>query len=386
MSSKRIALYAAAAAPAATFALAFVILRGGLAPLPMHDFVEYWAAGRLMLSAQNPYDAALVHDLERQAGNPGEGFLMWNPPWVMPLVMPLGLMPVRLAHALWLILHLVVLAFCADRLWRIYGGPPSRRLVALALAATFAPAYIAIIAGQISPLMLLGAVLFLDAVRRGENGWAGAACALLAIKPHLAYLFWIAVIIWAVRERRWGVLLGGGTAGALLTVVAGLFVPEVVAEYWRVLTTSPPSQYRSPTLGMLVRLAIGDGAAFRWQFLPMLPGLAWLAVHLWRNRSAAWDWAEQLPLLLLVSILTTPYGGWPFDLVLLLVPAVRVAVLRPRIGAVIAHGAINGLAFLQVLRGVEYLGFVWMTPALLAAYVGLLRLPVDEPAPGVRPA
>jgi hypothetical protein len=311
---------------------------------------------------------------------------MWNPPWALPLVLPLGLLPARPAHLCWLLAHLTVLGFCADSLWRIYGGAPSRRLVALALVATFVPAYVAVIAGQISPLLLLGAVLFLAFVRNGNDLCAGAACALLAVKPHLAYLFWIAVLIWAVRERRWSVLAGGILAGVALTLTAMIFDPSIVGDYWRVMTTSPPQQYRSPTLGMLVRLALGEGASFRWQFLPMPAGLAWLAVHLWRSRKGAWDWAEQLPILLLVSILTTPYGGWPFDLVLLLVPAVRVAVLRPRLGSLLAHAAINGLALLQLLRGVEYLGFVWMAPALLAAYVGLLRLAVDEPAPGVRPA
>src|SRR5437763_628311 len=82
----------------------------------------------------------------------------------------------------------------------------SRRLLALALACTFVPVYVAIIAGRISPLLLLGAVLFLTFVRRGNDLCAGAACALLAVKPHLAYLFWIAVLLWSIRERRWHVL------------------------------------------------------------------------------------------------------------------------------------------------------------------------------------
>src|SRR5213596_3321744 len=112
-----LALAAALAAFGAVFARA-----GGFAALPMHDFIEYWAAGRLLLQGSNPYDPDLVHELERQAGRSDEGILMWNPPWALPLVLPLGALPVRAAHLLWLAFHLGVVAFCADRLWRLYGG------------------------------------------------------------------------------------------------------------------------------------------------------------------------------------------------------------------------------------------------------------------------
>ena len=371
---------------AALVALGAVFVRaGGFAALPMHDFVEYWAAGRLLLQGSNPYDPDLVHELERQAGRSDEGILMWNPPWALPLVLPLGMLPVRTAHLVWLLVNLGVVAFCADRLWRLYEATPSRRWVALLLAATFLPTYFAIIAGQISPLLLLGAVLFLSFVRRGNDLCAGAACALLGVKPHLVYLFWLAVLLWSIRERRWRVLAGGVLAGVALTAVSLAFDPHVLSEYWHTLSNRPPQQYRSPTLGMLVRLALGDEASFRWQFLPLLPGVAWFGYYFWHRRGG-WDWAEQFPRLLLVSMLTTPYGGWPFDLVLLLVPVVQVAVARPRLGSVIAHAGINGLALLMLLRGVEYLGFVWMTPALLVAYLALLHAPVNEPAPSARPA
>lgn len=370
----------------ALVALVVVFARaGGPAALPLHDFVEYWAAGRLLLEGGNPYDPELVGALERQAGRTDEGILMWNPPWAMPFVLPLGALPVRVAHLVWLVFNLSVIAFSADALWRLYGGPASRRWVALLLACSFVPVAIAIIAGQISPLLLLGAVLFLRFVRGGADLLAGAACALLAVKPHLTYLFWFAILLWAVQQGRWRVLAGGVLAGVVLTGVSMLFDPNVLGEYWHVMTTKPPQQYRSPTLGFLIRLALGEGASFRWQFLPMIPGLIWFATYYMRHRRH-WEWSERLPTLLLVSMLTTAYGGWPFDVVLLLVAVLRLAVLRPRLGSLIAHVGINGLALLQLLRGVEYLGFVWLTPALLGAYVGLLSLPVDEPAPSARPA
>ena len=35
---------------------------------PPDDFVEYWAAGRLNVRGENPYDGALLLPLEREAG------------------------------------------------------------------------------------------------------------------------------------------------------------------------------------------------------------------------------------------------------------------------------------------------------------------------------
>ena len=279
-----------------------------------------------------------------------------------------------------------MVVWCADWLWRLYGGDESRRITAVLLAFSFLPTYFALLAGQISPLLLLGAVAFLALVRQGRDFAAGAAAVLLAIKPHLVYLFWLALLLWAVRERRWRLLLGGAVTGLLLTGAALALNPAVVGQYWHTFTHRPPEQYRSPTLGTLLRLALGEGS-FRWQFLAMAPGLLWLAWR-WRRWRRDWEWGEQMPLLLLVGMLTTAYGAWPFDLVLLLLPVVALAAELSRNGsrarcaaAVGAYLVVNGMALALLLREVEYLGFIWMTPALLLGYVGLRKGKPHSSAP-----
>ncbi|HWG43243.1 MAG TPA: glycosyltransferase family 87 protein [Gemmataceae bacterium] len=350
----------------------------GLMTLPLHDFVEYWAAGRLNVHGDNPYDPERVHQLEREAGRTSEGILMWNPPWTLPLVMPLGLLDCRLAHLLWLCLQFATVAWCADALWRLYGGPVAQRWIAWLLAFTFLPTIFSLTAGQISPLVLLGAVLFLVCLRQGRDALAGAAAVLLAIKPHLSYIFWIALLLWAIRSRRWSILGGGLLTGLAALGVALLCNPSVLSQYWHTFTSRPPAQYRSPTLGTVLRLLLGE-EQFRLQFLAMIPGLVWF-VSYWLRQRANWDWNVTLPLLLLMSMLTAPYGAWPFDLVLLLVPVVQVAATISRANtcrlgllAAAAYLAINGAATAQLAHEVEYFGFIWMTPALLLAYLGLRR-------------
>lgn len=351
----------------------------GLSALPLRDYVEYWAAGQLLAAGESPYDVEKVGELERRAGREEEPILMWNPPWALPLALPLGWMSVRAGHLAWMAVQLLALVLSTELLWRAYRGPDDWRPLAHLLTLTFVPSGFALLAGQISPLVLLGLAGFLYFVQQRRDLGAGASCVLLAVKPHLLYLFWPALLVWAVAERRWRVLLGGALAGAALTGLALAFRPEVLADYWTTLTTRPPEQYRSPTLGTLLREWAGEGA-FRLQFVSVVPGLLWLAALGWSARHQRWDWGERMPMIALVSVITATYGAWLFDLVVLLVPVVAVAtrLLREgagwrRLGAVVGLVAVNLGIFALLLRESEYLEFIWVTPALLAVY-GLCAL------------
>jgi hypothetical protein len=46
----------------------------------INDFIEYWAAAKLLLSGGNPYSAAQLLQLQRTVGwSKNEALLMWNP-------------------------------------------------------------------------------------------------------------------------------------------------------------------------------------------------------------------------------------------------------------------------------------------------------------------
>jgi hypothetical protein len=338
--------------------------------LPLFDFAEYWAAGRLNAHGLNPYDPALVEQLQSELGRTAPGVLMWNPPWTLPLVMPFGLLDAHTAHLIWLGLQLIVLLVSADWLWRIYGGNPERHWIAWLVAFTFLPSYMALTAGQISPLLLLGAVLFLHAVRENRPVFAGFATLLLAIKPHLVLLFWVALLLWLIQQRKWSFLLSGIGVGVVATLIPLTTNPAVLGQYWHAITTHPPAQYQSPTLGTLLRFWFGEDH-FALQFLPPLVGVIWLVIY-WIRHRRNWQWEQQLPLLLLVSLLTAAYGAWPFDLVLMLVPVMHVAA-RPRwvIAAVVAHVAFNGIVLIEHLFDPGFFAFIWMTPAVLLGYLVL---------------
>jgi len=105
----------------------------------------------------------------------------------------------------------------------------------------------------------------------------------------------------------------------------------------------------------------------------------WFAWH-WRKHARNWNWTEQLPLLLLVSFVTAPYGAWPFDMVLLLPAAFYLAARTEAHGgwrttttrersALLSLVAINLGCLTLNLLAVASVWFMWVSPAVLIAYV-----------------
>ncbi len=343
------------------------------AALGLHDYVAYWSAGRLNALGQDPYSPAGLLALQRTVGWADDWpNIMYYPPWALALVMPFALLPYGASRLLWLLAHLAVVLFGADRAWRLYGGPERHRWVAWALSFAFVPTLIALRMGQIGPVILLGVVGFLWLERRQRDALAGAALILAAVKPQLVYLFGIAVLCWAVDRRRWGVLAGGVAAGVAATAVAVACNPAVLAEY-RYALANPPSGNISPTIGAVLRLVFDKDQVWL-QFVPTAIGLAWFPFY-WRKHRQNWDWRQQAPVLLMVSFITTAYGAWVFDLVVLLLPILQAAcwvvASRERRMAALAGGlfaAITGTALLLNLGAATYPAFIWMTPAVLLSY------------------
>jgi Glycosyltransferase family 87 len=351
----------------------------------LQDFVEYWAAGRLNSQAQNPYDPSGLYEVERTVSpRLTEAIMMWNPPWTLPLAMPFSWLPAQTSHALWIALQLTALLVSVDWLWRLYGGPAQYRWLAWLLSVGFLPTFFALRMGQISPLILLALVGFLYFERRGQGALAGAALAVATIKPHLVLVYGAAVLLWAIHRRRWSVLLGGATALTALIGVALAFNPEVLHQYAIAMRERPP-QFLSPTLGSVLRLVFGF-EHFRLQFLPTALGLGWVLSHWWSRRDS-WRWADETPILLLVSFLTASYGAWPFDLVVLLLPLLQGAAWVSRdqsrgvvLFATVAYLGFNLTAYLMKdIRYTDYYWCAWMTPMLFYCYL-VLRTRVSVPA------
>jgi hypothetical protein len=361
--------------------LAIQIIRLGTNPnlLPSPDFAMYWAAGRLNASGENPYDPDLVLPLEKEF-DPDQDFVvfMYSPPWALSLAMPFGVLDRGVARVLWLGLHFVVVLVAADSLWRIYGGQDRHRWLAWIMPVSFIPTLYMLRWGQIGGLILLGITGFLYFEKRKRDVLAGAALALTALKPHLVFLVLLAVLLWTLDRRRWGVLLGSGLAlliAALLPLAPNQLVYQ---QYFNAIATHPPLDWMTPTPGTLLRLLFGMDR--HWlQFLPAVPAVLWL-LFCWFKGRTKWDWARQMPVLVLVSLFTTWYGAWSFDHVISLVAVIQVAVwviYRYQFTKTVSAAAIYLSFNMTLWLGVNFAGWnvevclVWIAPILLLSYLGL---------------
>jgi hypothetical protein len=342
--------------------------------LPPDDFLQYWAAGRLNATGGNPYDADQLLALQRSAGRPADkpAVMMWNPPWVLSLAMPFGLLTPRTAQLAWLLAQLGVIVFAADRLWKCFGGSPAQRPWVWGLSLAFYPVMYITFAGQSSAWLLLGLVgVLLSPGRR--FAWL---ILFAAVKPHLFVPVWIALACEAIRTRQGrSVFAIGVAAGLVAMIVPSVVNPEVWSQYFAAMNRpvdaahSPLSGWKSPLIGYWVRAAIAP-ESFWIQAVPTAL-VAFATPMYWWFRRTRWNWTVELPRLVLAGLIASPYGAWPYDQIVLLVPVLagfahllRNASRLQAVAAFVTLGIANGIAL--TLREGEY--FVWLPPVVALWY------------------
>ncbi|HNS51335.1 MAG TPA: DUF192 domain-containing protein [Anaerolineae bacterium] len=318
----------------------------GFGALGSDDFVQYWSAGRLLIQGGDPYDPDALLDVQRMARSSREAAVrMWNPPWTLALFIPFALLPFGLAALAWMLLQLALILTCGLVLWRYFAPGDGRFWVGPLLAALFVPGLISLRVGQSSGWLLAGIVVFLIAQRSRRDVLAGAGLALLAVKPHVTYLFWLSAVWWALRFRRGRVLAGGAAALAVGSGLAAILSPAVFRSYLEA-AAAPPMDWAPPTIGAWLRLTVGLEHAWV-QFLPTCLCAAGLLAWLLRRRGP-WRWEQAAAPLLLVSVATAAYG-WTFDQVVLLPVVVDLVSRLPAASRARRYGLVAALALVELV-------------------------------------
>lgn len=347
--------------------------------LSIDDYVEYWAAGRLNMTGGNPYNPDEILPLKHQAGRYSEiPLMMWNPPWMLAIAMPFSALDYALGRTIWLLLSIAIIITCADITWSFYGGPTKLRWLSWLIGLTFIPVLDCLRVGQTAVFMLLGIVGFLYFLRRRNNWLAGACLTLLAIKPHILFVFAIAVLFWCIKFRRWSIILSAFIVLGTATLLAWLVNPSVFQQYIYATTHYPPEEWATPTMGSVLRIIFGI-EHFWLQFVPTMFGIVWI-IYYWTKHHTAWDWHVQAPLLTLVSVCTSAYG-WTYDQPVFILPIVSIFASifsKPLNGAawviIISYASINALDYM--LR-IPQIWLWWLAPLLLVWYLVSNRFSVQ---------
>lgn len=343
--------------------------KGGL---PLNDFIEYWSAARVFAAGGNPYRTEDIFSIQRDIGwKDTQPLMMWNPPWTLPLLLPFSCLPFWTGRALWYLLNLIIIFVTADWFWLRHGGIKSYRWMSWLAALFFIPVGTALYLGQISPLMLAGLSGFLWALDKKRLGTAGMLLALIAVKPHVLYLFWVFLLFWIIQERAWRTILGYVAAISLLSLPVFLINPSVfIAFYHSLQSPSGPMIWQTPTWGVALHILfprIGN-----WlHFLPPLIGLG-LSFVLWFKWRLNFKWDRFLPTIVLLSV-TSSIFTWTFDWVVLL-PIVTLILVwfqahpSRRWWLLVGLASIYLLALFQPSDLNSYFYTIWLPPALWMLY------------------
>ena len=280
------------------------------------DFVNVWAAGRLVLQG-NPaaaYDWPTHKAMEVVAlSHQFEGYFGWHyPPTFLPVAAFLAKMSYVPAQIIFLFATFCAYLFCVRGIVGERAG--------YVLAAAFPAVLANCIAGQngfLSAALLGGALLML--IERPVL--AGVLLGLLTYKPHLGLLFPIVL----AASGHWRAFITAGIVATLMAVASwGAFGTETWAAFFAnightsqaFLSDGWADFAKLQTAFGLVRM-LGGSEPLAWTVQAVLALVTAAAVTaLWRSRA---DYEVKAAALGIGAMLATPYL-YTYDLVVLAVP------------------------------------------------------------------
>jgi hypothetical protein len=291
------------------------------------DYICYWAAGSNLLAGHSPYDVAAQVRIQHAQGwdrtTDGLGiyeFLpFYYPPWfamICAAFVPLGYETARLA---WVMVNLELVLLTAYLLRGLVPEVP--RAVTLTVVPLFIFTITAVIVGQTTPLIFFLIVVTWNLLECGRDRAAGAALAWLTIKPQLAALLLLAVLVWAVRQRRFGVVVGFATMLAVLCLASFALVPTWLSEMLESTRRTPPPTVYFPRIGTTWCLLLKGAGLRSWWLLGLYLAVAVPFVAL--VAGAALDRSSRLRDVLCIALLAADYVapyGRHYDFPVLLIP------------------------------------------------------------------
>lgn len=204
------------------------------------DFFPRWYGGRvLLLEGRNPYEREVA--LEAQLGLFGRYTEPWEdqvafayPLYTLFLFWPLVYVPYAAAQAMWMVVLQFILvigtSLCLKLVrWQI---PSWLLLLTMLWAVFFYPGARSVILGQFSVVVFGFFVAALWAAEQRRDYIAGVCLALTTIKPQMVFMLVPLLLLWALTQRRWQIMIGFGSALLILTGTAMLLVPTWLQDFY----------------------------------------------------------------------------------------------------------------------------------------------------------
>jgi hypothetical protein len=320
-----------------------------------------------------------------------------HPPFESLLIAPLMAQPYAVPFALWTAIEVAAMVAALCLLARAAPVSAPTRWLLIGGALAYQPFHAVLWTGQSSPLILLGLCGIYAAIQGRRPWWAGAALALVLLKPQLG----VAVVLLLVLGRCWQTLL----AATGIWAVASVAIMPIIGLDW-------PLRYARYLLGSA---AWGEEhfefipGMYNWRGFaenllgtrfPGLVGPAAMVLILVTVAMIVWVWwrsgrsirgAAATPAWIVVGIasILIPQHLYPHDLTILIFPAWLLLfaiaagnwpVISPLVwrGLIVLGFVLPLLIFLFAARTSQA---VLPTVILLASILGLVAYTVQRRSP-----
>lgn len=283
-----------------------------------NDFAAFWFASKMALAnpAAQTYDLVAMTSFQHSIWPELVGVYAWvYPPSFLLLVLGLGHLPYLVAFLVWTVTTLA--AYLAG-LWRNLRSRTSWWLI-----AAFPGLWLGLGQGQNQFLTAALAALGLGLLRK-HPVWAGVCIGMLAMKPHLAILFPIALL----AARAWRTILSAAITAITVTLVSAAILGWDTLTAWINAMGWVSSAIAARDLPVWMfpaaypwLLSLGAPSALAW-FVQVAIGVAAAVVvyRLWRPLAKG---SSSIALpgsgLVLATFLATPYFAM-YDLTWLALP------------------------------------------------------------------
>jgi len=286
-----------------------------IADLP--DFQVYYSAVTRVTDGGNPY--SLV---------PNQVPYIY-PPTSLAWLLPLSILPMRVAEAGWLILSVGALMTSVVLLFKAVDQPLKWQSVLLVFGLSLLafPTKFTLGMGQINLFLLFMISLTFYLYQTKRLGWAGLSLAIavsIKLTPVVLLLFFL-------RKKEWRVLTSFLVSSiAILGFSIYAFGWGLTEQYWLEVFPSLPTTgnavyYNQSLAGVLARLEVDNQVAGAINFLVMIGLLTWSWLLIQPKRLQPLQHLLEFGLLIIVVLLI---GGlaWQHHLVLLLIPFLAVGL------------------------------------------------------------
>jgi len=341
------------------------------------DFFCLWSGARSLVLGHDPYDVTWWTSLTGGLfADPWRGLATSSctsyfayPLWTAVVLLPLGALPLELAASLWMALSIGAVIFGMDRLWRAYAGRRENAALFAALVVGSQPFWVLLVGGQLTGILLGIAGAVAAAIRRGSDVRAGAALALLALKPQLVVVTLPAMLLRLMRDGRRRAAVTAVVVGLAMTLVPLLFVGAWPQEW---LGAVGPQRLRVAGLFPTAWGFAADVLGNVWWAVALIAALVALVMLIARDVDVLALFALSFPL----SLVVTPHA-WSYDFLLLAVPWAFVLGRLPFATRVMRRALLGALLLVAsplpwVLYGVGFARGLETVSVLVPAATALL--------------